>query len=228
MTNLNNLVDEIYLINLEKRTDRYALASKQLDQICSQYTTIRPVPNENPKVSFNETCLGIMKGVVHANEELVEDDIPSEGIRTIAVFEDDFELKYDAETCKQIISICMSHLAFVYEQPTPCVEWDILYLGANLLDGVPEFKCASVFQIFKAWTTHAVIYNIRAINYIARNYKDTTEMFDAWLSKQIEAGELNAFITSPMVAWQRPDKSDIWGVDADYTQCFIESEKKLR
>lgn len=222
MTNLNNLVDEVYLINLEKRSDRFALADKQLQQICSQYTIIRPVQHENPKVSFNETCLGIMKGVVQYNEEAFWLEAPP--IDRIAVFEDDWELKQHPFDAISMLDKGIDNI-----EPFDGVnDWGVLYLGANLLDGEPKRITGNIYQIFKAWTTHAVIYNIRAINYIARNYKDTTEMFDAWLSKQIEAGELNAFITSPMVAWQRPDKSDIWGVDADYTQCFIDSEKKLR
>lgn len=220
MTNLNNLVDEIYLINLERRQDRFKLADNQLQQICSHYSIVRPSVNENPKVSFNETCLGIMKGVVHYNEEQFA---PMYEVNRIAVFEDDFELRPVGQHPINVVRYAIDDLNFWKKN-----EWDILYLGANLLNGQPEPIGKFSSQIFKAWTTHAVIYNIRAINYIARNYKDTTEMFDAWLSKQIEAGELNAFITSPMVAWQRPDKSDIWGVDADYTQCFIDSEKKLR
>lgn len=225
MTNLNNLVDEIYLINLERRQDRFKLADQQLQQICSHYSIVRPEKHENPKVSFNETCLGIMKGVKDHNEECLYMDIKErDPISSIAIFEDDFELQIKGR-CNPLHVICFAITELNAHRKGEC---DILYLGANLLDGTPIRSTAFTHQIFKAWTTHAVIYNIRAINYIARNYKDTTEMFDAWLSKQIEAGELNAFITSPMVAWQRPDKSDIWGVDADYTQCFIDSEKKLR
>lgn len=112
-------------------------------------------------------------------------------------------------------------------------DWDILYLGANLLlwnDGQeprPERHSDHLWRVRAAWTTHAIVYHKRCVRRILEGQPSFDElMFDNWLSTRLP--ELNAFIVAPMVAWQRPRYSSIWQREDDYTEIFKASDARLR
>jgi len=108
-------------------------------------------------------------------------------------------------------------------------NWDILYLGANLhVDGFKEpIRYSShLCRIYNAWTTHAIAFNHKCVKWIAYNQPQFHEgMFDGWLSSQLF--HFNAFCVTPMVAFQRPGNSLIWGHDVDYDPVFRISSDKL-
>lgn len=113
-------------------------------------------------------------------------------------------------------------------------DWDIVYLGANLLcwnredDPRPGRYSDHLFRVKQAWTTHCVGYNRKVIPFLLENQPDYSEqMFDQFLSENLK--DLNAFVVAPMVAYQRPHVSSIWGkpeVD-DYTSIFEEGQRRL-
>lgn len=111
------------------------------------------------------------------------------------------------------------------------LDWDILYLGANLVlwnngEPDPERFSEHLFRVKCAWTTHCVAYNRKCIECILGKQKSFNEqMYDNGLSDLLP--ELNAFVVSPMVAWQRPHHSLIWDREDDYTPIFEASEARL-
>lgn len=112
------------------------------------------------------------------------------------------------------------------------VNWDILYLGANITDMVfgikenpPVRYSDHLHRIRRAWTSHAIAYTRSMVETIVMGYPvGTYEMYDNWLSVNI-LPHYNAFLVNPMVAFQRPGKSDLWGCQADYTGAFLEGNK---
>lgn len=221
MTNLNSLVDQIYLINLPHRLDRKQQADKELAKIASQWTIVSPMADADPKTSFNKTCFNIF---LRAQED---------GNNMIAVFEDDVCIKpndaeVETETNGKPHTVTITAMDMLIASINALPEdWDVLYLGANLRDGETVKIHSCLHKITKAWTTHAVIYNKRAIDTICDEYA-CLSMFDAWLSDMIERGYLNAYICAPMIAWQRAGYSDLEDKHVDYSEIFVESEKKLR
>lgn len=113
-------------------------------------------------------------------------------------------------------------------------NWDIVYLGANLLcwnrptDPQPERYSEHLFRVQQAWCTHAVGFNRKVVPYILANQPDfSSQMVDNWLSDQLQ--RFNAFVVAPMVAYQRPHRSAIWDTDEyDYTPIFQASDERLR
>lgn len=112
-------------------------------------------------------------------------------------------------------------------------DWDILYLGANLLlwnDGnepYPIYYTSNLFKVMAAWTTHAIAYHKRCVRRILEGQPSfDAQMWDNYLSTRLP--ELNAFIVAPMVAWQRPRHSTIWGRETDYNEVFEWSEARLK
>lgn len=123
-----------------------------------------------------------------------------------------------------------SHLeAAINELPS---DWDILYLGANLLcwqngEPQPERHSEHLFRVRAAWTTHAVAYNKKCVfEILAKQSEFSIQMFDQYLSSRLS--EFNAYVVAPMVAFQRPRHSSIWGRFDDYTPIFEESDRRLR
>lgn len=105
-------------------------------------------------------------------------------------------------------------------------DWDLVYLGANIREGQPEQFSGSLFRIRNAWTTHAIGYHRRMIPYLLENQPGfSEEMYDNWLSTILPS--FKAYIVSPMVAWQRPHYSGIWGREVNYDDIFRESQAKL-
>lgn len=109
-------------------------------------------------------------------------------------------------------------------------DWDIFYLGCNLFaqdweKHPPVKRSQNLSRIYHAWTTHAIAYSRKAVEWIVDNY-DVTKMYDAWLSENT-LGTLNMFVMRPMIARQRPGFSDLWNNEADYSDCFVAGDKLL-
>lgn len=108
-------------------------------------------------------------------------------------------------------------------------NWDIVYLGANLLNGQPERFSQYLFRVRAAWTTHAIGYNRKVVQFILDNQPGISEeMVDNFLGKQLPS--LNAYVVAPMVAYQKPHRSGIWqhSLEEDYTHIFEASQEKLK
>lgn len=120
------------------------------------------------------------------------------------------------------------------------INWDMLYLGANLFDpcagpgrpGTAVIPLAGmsryILRINAAWTTHAYGMTSKMASYITQNFKPGKDgMIDDWLAREVHA-KFNCFIVNPMVCWQRPGFSDLWGNATDYEQCFEAGNRKMR
>jgi len=109
-------------------------------------------------------------------------------------------------------------------------NWDILYLGANLVgDAIhskPMRHSKHLCRIFGAWTTHCIAMKKTVAKFIIDNQPDpSAQMVDNWLSDNLH--RFNAFCITPMVAFQRPEKSYIWNQVVDYGPIFKESDLLL-
>lgn len=133
--------------------------------------------------------------------------------RTLLHLEDDCEFKD------------LHHLEdALYELP---YDWDIVYLGANVRDPNPRRFSRHLYRVTEAWTTHAIGFNRKVVPFILDNQPGLSEaMLDNWLGSQLHL--LNAYVVSPMVAWQRPRFSTIWQRETDYNEVFVQSQNRLQ
>lgn len=105
-------------------------------------------------------------------------------------------------------------------------DWDIIYFGCNIQDEKPVRTTDRLYRIQSAFTTHCIGYNNKCIPFILENQPGFSEcMYDNWLSANL--CRLNAYVINPMIAWQRPRHSKIWGHAVDYTEHFKASQKKM-
>lgn len=78
-------------------------------------------------------------------------------------------------------------------------DWDIIYLGANLMNGSPHKFSERLHRVDHAWTTHAVGFNRKVVPFLLENQPPLNEeMFDTYMSRQLP--NLNAFVVNPVVS----------------------------
>lgn len=144
------------------------------------------------------------------------------GKDTLLIFEDDVIFKK------------LDHVEAAFSQLPP--DWDILFLGANIttmVTGIAEFPPVKyspyLHRVRRAWTTHAVLYSRKVVEKIVQLYPvNSFEMYDFWLSQNILPNN-KCFLINPMIAWQRPGKSDLWGgKQTDYTGAFQWGDKSMK
>lgn len=103
-------------------------------------------------------------------------------------------------------------------------DWDVFYLGCNIRSEAVKVT-DRIYKITDAWTTHAVAYTRPFVEYLLQHFPDESSvMYDNWMGSLLN--ERNAYVAKPMCAVQRPRWSNIWNVQADYSQVFKESEEK--
>lgn len=108
-------------------------------------------------------------------------------------------------------------------------DYDVFFLGCNLVQGGlnpnPRKVRQYVYQIDAALTTHAVCYTKPIVKYILDHHPGESErMTDDWQGKEV-LSKYKCFVSKPMLAYQRPRLSRIWGNHVDYTEIFQNSEK---
>jgi hypothetical protein len=106
------------------------------------------------------------------------------------------------------------------------VKWDILYLGGNIRGQVNKER-RNLCRVTEVWTTHAVAYSRYAASVLLENFPNENEvMYDTYLGAMLR--NFKAYMINPMIAVQRPDFSEIWGHEVDYTDIFKASNQKMK
>lgn len=194
------------IICLSASDSEYALAQAEFSRVGLTVEKYPAVKEIGPHQSFS-----------HSERNILLDFLFSEDNRLLHL-EDDVVFR-DLGHLPQAIS----------ELPN---DWDILYLGANLIcwnngEPDPERFSEHLFRVRAAWTTHAIAYHKRCVRKILEGQPSfDAQMWDNYLSQRLP--ELNAFCVAPMVAWQRPRYSQIWKREDDYSEIFRMSEARLK
>jgi len=196
----------VYCLNQDSRPDRWKLATEEFARVGLKVDRFSSIPADQPYKSFCLSQYAMLKTFVasgHAVGLLLEDDV---------IFQS------------------LEHLpAALAELPK---DWDILYLGANITEMVTGIKDRPPMRYSKhlcrvgaAWTTHAVAYSrAMAIKIISTYPVNSYAMYDQWLNENILASH-QCFLVNPMLAFQRPGKSDLWSQETDYTGAFVHGNK---
>lgn len=186
--------DEIYLINLDKRHDRYMASLRQLDDYGINFKRIAAVEDtESGARGLRDTMLLIFNESLEKNHS------------NILVLEDDFEF------IKEVIWVDEVMNAVVKELPE---NYLLAYMGGQPTGGFQSYYSAHLLPVFKYFATQSVIYSRQAIKEIML----TREMgypIDNWLVDNIQTLG-NCYAINPMLCSQRPCKSDIGGTFIDW------------
>ena len=182
-----------------EREDRWKLARQEFDRVGIDAEPFYSIPDRTPYISF---CL---------SQKAILDEIASGADQSVLVLEDD------------AIFTDFKRLGAI-QLPG---GWDCLYLGANVREAAPQRVTGDLFRLRSAWMSHAILYSRDLARVISQNYKPLEDgMYDDWLSREV-LPKYNCFLMAPMIAWQRPGKSDLWGIETDYTGAFDAINERL-
>ena len=107
------------------------------------------------------------------------------------------------------------------------IKWDVLYLGGNIQGRVMDKSRRHIKKVTNVLTTHAVAYTRVAAAALLTHFPNENEvMYDTYLGAMQHS--LRTYMVYPIVAYQRPDFSDLWGNDVNYTSIFKESNRKMQ
>jgi len=190
--------DNVYYINLAARTDRNLQIRYELDRLEVKANRIDAITGENKHLAFNASQFKALSGA---------------GGDSILILEDDCVFRSGVSDCHDIITSATGELS---------EDWDILFLGANIMGSdvmkweAPLNYSTHLKILVNCWTTHAVAYSRKCIDWIVKNWNFSEfPIYDEWLRVNVLPYK-KCFIVNPMVADQRPGFSDIWQTQVDY------------
>jgi len=214
--------DAIFCMNLNSRPDRWqeclqSFEEYNIDKKVKRFSAARP---EYPGLS--QKFLG--KAGCSYSHFLIAQKAQQEGYENYLVLEDDFQFRFPPHELRKYLHECINQLP---------VDWDLLYLGCNLDDSYGLYPIESfsdsLFRLKSAHTTHAMAFNKKFIEkFAASSPTDETlvdwtkkyEVIDVYLSRHV-LPHINAFVSDPLIAIQRPSFSDIEGTTYNYVEWML-------
>lgn len=167
------------------------------------------------EIFYAVDAIGPHQSFTLSQKQILTDFIKSDN-KILLTLEDDVEFKDLSPLRDGLQDIIRSN-----------IKWDVLYLGGNLMQGRVLEKRRNICRVTNVWTTHAVAYTRFAAAALLQNFPNENEvMYDTYLGAMLR--QFKSYMIRPMVAFQRPDFSDIWGSDVNYTNIFIESNRRMQ
>lgn len=182
-----NFFDSIYLINLDKRTDRLLDFAEQAEKYSIPFQRIPAILNINGAEGLRDTMLQIFNECIEKN------------IQNVLIFEDD---------CDFISGVDLFHdiMNKVVEQVPP--TYHMVFLGCQLSVPPASFHSPNLMQVIRAFSTHAVFYSLQGMKEIITRGFDFP--IDNYYVSDIEPMG-HTYATYPILCSQRDGVSDIGG-----------------
>ena len=197
IVNLQSFFDHIYILNLDRRPDRWSMIQTQLEQARIKKAVRFSAIDKKPGwVGCFESHLVMLQYALAANA------------KNVLVLEDDATFYADwmgiwQEGIKQVEA-----------------DWDMLYLGYNLdpeNELHPELVASHLLRLNSVLTTHAYAVNGKYLADLvayAESQIDSGLPIDVVFSKRLR--HINAFGLYPMLFYQATGMSDILGRECVY------------
>lgn len=194
----------------------WPLAQAELNRVGFDVEKFTAICEDNRVLSFNKSVYECMRLSEGGPSLLFEDDV---------MFDPGF-------SSADLGSVIVGYL------PS---DFMTLHLGCNILGfdntqwKMPEYFNPKIAKLHNCYQSHATLYSGECVKYILDNFKFITdeyktegcEIFDDWLRRNV-LNQARSYVLKTMVAYQRPRKSEIWGVESDYTYCHIHGNKWLK
>lgn len=199
-----NIFDKIYLINLDRRKDRYIISKKNLDKygiIFERFNAIDGNLIDNNTILTNGAL-----GCLLSHYEIIKKAY-DDGLECIAILEDDLEL---VDNFNEVFNI------FYKEVPS---DWQFLYLGCNKHENsVVSQPSNNILRIVNSFSTAGYAVRRKAMELILRNVVDQESPIDVYYGYFQTL--LPAYTFKTPLLWQRSDWSDIENKFCDYKWLF--------
>lgn len=200
---LNNISNNIYVLNLKKRTDRKNHILSELTKIeCTEFTLFEAVDG-NDLVNNTKLKSG-MFGLINTYLKIY-DDWKLKGSENILIIEDDCVFVDDFN---QKLQLYMDNI------PN---DWEMLYFGANHNYHVGH-KTEKIndycIKLNNSYSAHCVVLKSHVFEELINNIKNFTVENDVMMAKL--QTKYNAYSSIPNLTSQLPNFSDIENGVRDY------------
>jgi hypothetical protein len=203
---INKFFDIVVCLTQKKRFDRQMVFQDECERNGIISDIFYSIDDNNPHISFCKSQIAMLREFLETGKE------------TLLTLEDDVQFR-DLDKFEQVTK----------ELPE---DWTMFYLGANAKP-YAEFTPAEYYSehlriIRSAFCTHAVGYKRSLVAEIVEKYERIDgQLFDTWLDIYILRTR-DVYISVPMLAVQRPVRSDLWGTVVDYTDIWTGSNDYLK
>jgi GR25 family glycosyltransferase involved in LPS biosynthesis len=200
--------DKVFLINLDKRTDRLERCNQIFEKngvkdLVERFPGIVPSLSEDiPYTKDTEKIKVPLYGCLLSHINIVK-KAKEHGLKSVLVLEDDVDfinIEYIDKSVDQLKD----------------KDWSLFYLGANT--HVPLKKIdENLLVLKKGYATHAIAYHESFYDYYIESFnRKKINIIDVWLS---DYGQENykSYCTYPITAVQISNHSDIHDAFADYS-----------
>ena len=191
-----------YIINLKHRTDRYEHMVTEMKKLPVSYEFIDAVSHETSSIGCFQShlkCIKLAKENKFPYVLILEDDV---------IFTDDV-----VNILQKILKLNESYL----------LEWDMLYLGANLQSPAIRIN-SSLIKLTGAYTTHAYMIHERFYDVILNLF----QTFEIDVHYYNLMPEHNIFMCDPIVAYQLPSYTDLQDGYRDYNDAIFNNYLKYK
>jgi hypothetical protein len=190
--------DKIWVLHLPNRKDRYRQTTDEFERYQIPFSWRPAFPHADPR-------MGLYLTMRLAFEEALQKKYES-----ILLFEDDCQFLWDPQPVmdKALLQLPM--------------DWDLLYLGCNLVNRPAGFYAPNLLPVSRALATHAVAYSAAAMELFVS--LPVTLPVDILLAQQIQSSG-HSYCICPMVVSQYPGYSDIMRQVTNWTP-FLQTRFK--
>lgn len=204
-------------INIDSDTESWRLSQQQFKRVGLEVERFPAIVEDNRVLAFNKSVYRAMKESNGDSLLLFEDDV---------IFDIDSRIDYYLST------------NYLPEMPTNFLT---LHLGANIIGTsstiwkMPTYYSAHLAKLHNCWQSHATLYSADSVKYILDNFKFVTDeyktegcqIFDEWLRVNV-LNQGRSYLLNPMIAYQRPRKSEIWNCMTDYIGAHKQGNEWLK
>lgn len=194
------MIDHIYCINLDHRTDRWRQASEQFKKHNLNVQRVSAVDGRSGSFG-NDKCDNYNNACTLSHLKVIT-DAWRQGYKTIMVFEDDADLndEFMSKLGRSVIDLIG-------------INWDLLYLGGS--HRKPPIKITdNLYQVVHTLTTHAYIMRHTMFRDLMYDFPSLHQPVDCYFAEL--QPKYNCFITNPPLAGQRKSYSDLAHREMEY------------
>lgn len=194
-----NKIDEIYLINLDKREDRLLQVVEEFEKYEIPFKRISAVEMNSGAEGLKETMVMIFTQAL------------GKGYENVLVLEDDCKFVESKDVVDMTMASVLGNLP---------VNYVMIFLGCQITGKVSSFYHANLIKAQKMFSTHAVLYSKRGMKEaLAQGIYGPIDNF--YVEKLESLNE--SYATYPLLATQRPGYSDICKNEIDWSP-FIQQK----
>lgn len=201
---INNIAKKCYLINLDRRHDRYVSVKKQLSSNNIQFEKFAAV--DGNKINNDTNLTNGAHGILLSHIQLLN-QCKQEMFDCVAIFEDDIEF--------------CDGFQEKFDKLYPLIpdDWQMIYLGANKhADSIVKDYGNGIIKIRNSYAIHAIILKkdviIKALEIVV-DKQTPVDVYYAHLQDYYPTYSFN-----PGLCIQKPDWSDIENKFVDYRWLF--------